>query len=286
MLVDGEFCLCEGGFSAWEHRHCNFGRVFWQCTMVYFHITVFHKGYFWYVEGAMRETAKQERRRGPDEEDRRNQTHLSRVGQIQRCGNCGAAGHKRGGCPKPPKAAQPPKKTKTRSSSKGKGQATTKHLIRAAAKSLSQPTPQPFTRKRKLSEVASSLCQPNSSNIAAGPSQSSRGRVRVSTSNPKPATQVAKPNPPKKSAAVKPNPQKKSAATTRLTGQSSSQPTKITNAAPKLSSKPSSSRPTGQRPIFCVRNVGGVHVSPQKLRKMARLPPRAWNNIYGDYVTS
>ncbi|MED6212035.1 hypothetical protein PIB30_079336 [Stylosanthes scabra] len=41
------------------------------------------------------------RRRGPPEEEGSSKTRMSWVGQIQRCSNCGVAGHKRRGCPKP-----------------------------------------------------------------------------------------------------------------------------------------------------------------------------------------
>ncbi|RYR04302.1 hypothetical protein Ahy_B06g083980 [Arachis hypogaea] len=45
------------------------------------------------------------RKRGPGDENR-SQTHLSRRGQIQRCSDCGAVGHKKGGCTKPKKSVQ------------------------------------------------------------------------------------------------------------------------------------------------------------------------------------
>ncbi|RYR78987.1 hypothetical protein Ahy_A01g003844 isoform A [Arachis hypogaea] len=40
------------------------------------------------------------RKRGSVDEDNRSQTHLSRRGQVQRCSNCGAMGHKKNGCTK------------------------------------------------------------------------------------------------------------------------------------------------------------------------------------------
>ncbi|MED6188456.1 hypothetical protein PIB30_086128 [Stylosanthes scabra] len=61
---------------------------------------------------------------------------------------------------------------------------------------------------------------------------------------------------------------------------SASQPTKTSQKlTAKPSSKPNSSQPIGSRPRFCVRHVGGPHVSPQKLRQMAKLPSRAWGNL-------
>ncbi|MED6138896.1 hypothetical protein PIB30_078823 [Stylosanthes scabra] len=73
-------------------------------------------------------------------------------------------------------------------------------------------------------------------------------------------------------------PTKKS--TTRPKAISASQPT---NTSQKLTAKPSwkpsSSQPVGSRLRFCVRHVGDPHVSPNKLRQMAKLPPRAWGNL-------
>ncbi|RYR28332.1 hypothetical protein Ahy_B01g052449 [Arachis hypogaea] len=43
------------------------------------------------------------RKRGPGDENNRSQTHISRKGQIHRCSNCGALGHKKSGCTKPKK---------------------------------------------------------------------------------------------------------------------------------------------------------------------------------------
>ncbi|MED6164863.1 hypothetical protein PIB30_094220 [Stylosanthes scabra] len=46
-------------------------------------------------------STKKRRRIAHEEEDSRNHTHFSSVGQIQKCSNCGAACHKRRVCPKP-----------------------------------------------------------------------------------------------------------------------------------------------------------------------------------------
>ncbi|MED6153210.1 hypothetical protein PIB30_099520, partial [Stylosanthes scabra] len=121
--------------------------------------------------------------------------------------------------------------------------------------------------KRKAPVVASSSQPPPTTAISNQiPKRACRGRARVATK--------AAPN--LQSEASKPT--KKS--TTRPKAISASQPTNTSQKlTAKPSRKPSSSQPVGSRPRFCVRHVGGPHVSPNKLRQMAKLPPRAWGNL-------
>ncbi|RYR22160.1 hypothetical protein Ahy_B03g067441 [Arachis hypogaea] len=58
------------------------------------------------------------RKQGPADEDNRSQNHLSRRGQVQRCSNCGAVGHKKGGCTKPKKKAPASTKRRKKDTSK------------------------------------------------------------------------------------------------------------------------------------------------------------------------
>ncbi|MED6121848.1 hypothetical protein PIB30_033963 [Stylosanthes scabra] len=103
-------------------------------------------------KAAHRPTKK--RRRGPGEEEG-TRSHLSRMGQIQRCSNCGAAGHKKRGCPKPPQSAQCSKKANTGTKNGGKGKAFNKET----PKSLSQPLPETSAKKRKA-DFGTSSSQP------------------------------------------------------------------------------------------------------------------------------
>ncbi|MED6124729.1 hypothetical protein PIB30_061656 [Stylosanthes scabra] len=217
------------------------------------------------------------RRRDPTEEEGRNPTHLSRMGQVQRCSNCGVAGHKKRGCKKPPAAsARPPKKSNASSSSNGKGKATMKSATGRESTSLSQPPPQTCNRKRKKTGETSSS-QPLPSRVVSQPSPNptwpdrTRRAVASTSTSQKPPAQ--------------PNIRSKSRGTNKSSKRpnaiSSSQPIKKSSKATvKPSSRPSSSQPIGNRPRFYVRHVsGGPHISPKKLRQMAKLPPRAWGNI-------
>ncbi|MED6196736.1 hypothetical protein PIB30_050091 [Stylosanthes scabra] len=213
------------------------------------------------------------RRRGPAEEEGQNQSHLPRTGQIQRCSNCGVASHKKRGCKKPPTTicafiyAPPTKKAKGPSSSNGKGKATTKFARKGKDKALSQPPPETSNKKKKAAVVASSS-QPLPTRAKSNPipKRAWCGRARIPTpAAPKLQNAVTQPN---TQSTARPN-----AISASESIKTSQKPT----AKPTI--KPSSSQPIGNRPRFCVRHVGGSHVSPQKLRQMAKLPPRAWGNI-------
>ncbi|MED6189263.1 hypothetical protein PIB30_094098 [Stylosanthes scabra] len=86
------------------------------------------------------------------------------------------------------------------------------------------------------------------------------------------ARRVASPKSKQPQTAVQP----KGNSSKRPTPKSSSQPNK---KIAKPVEKPRSSQAISQRPLFCVRGLGAPHVSPQKLRLMAKLPPRAWGNV-------
>ncbi|MED6112241.1 hypothetical protein PIB30_059901 [Stylosanthes scabra] len=224
-----------------------------------------------YRTPAHRPTKK--RRRGPADEDERSQNHLSRVGQIQRCSNCGAAGHKRRGCTKPINSAQQPKKPKEKNARRYATRSSTRGRKRAS----SQPPAQTSTRKKRAIASASSS-QPLPREASSQPTQRpgcARGGPKFkpnpqALSKPKPAQAPSKPN----SASGQPNPasaQPKPAS--RSTMKALSQPTKKASVQPNTAS---SSQPISKRAQF---SVSSAHVSPQKLKLMAKLPPRKWGNL-------
>ncbi|MED6132230.1 hypothetical protein PIB30_017307 [Stylosanthes scabra] len=204
---------------------------------------------------------KKRRRAAYEDEDKRVQTHLPRRGQIQRCSNCGAAGHKRRGCPKPPKSAQVSKKTKSNSATKGKG--ATKSTKGGIKKSLSQPPPSSMEKGKAAAASSSSQPLPRSPPIAK---QSLVGSTRRARPIPSRASQVQTSSQPIKTAAT-------ALQAPRPKTRSSSQPTKIST---KETTKASTS---GKKPVFCVRSVCSPHVSPKNLKMMAKLPPGSWGNI-------
>ncbi|MED6110099.1 hypothetical protein PIB30_039818 [Stylosanthes scabra] len=174
------------------------------------------------------------RKRGPPEEEGNSQSRLSRVGQIQRCSNCGAAGHKKRGCPKPVTRKQGSKSTKG-----------------GTKRSSSQPPPEAHKRK-KLTRESSSQPQPICNTI--GP-----GSATVGANNKAPSS----------SSQPKKQPQTKASSSTQPTPKKASKCTKPI----------SSSQPVGKKAQFSVTNFGNPHISPQKFRLMAKLPPRKWGNL-------
>ncbi|MED6192268.1 hypothetical protein PIB30_008474 [Stylosanthes scabra] len=190
------------------------------------------------------------RRRGPLEEEGRSQTHLSRVGQIQRCSNCGVAGHKRSDCPNPSTSAQRPSEAK-----KGKGSILAREAVRGPPHSH---LPIPSPKKGHLQGFI----------------------ISASTS-----TGCSKAQP----EAHQQNSTKKRSKKEAAHGQSSSQPTRSAKKAalppPSHSSQPPKNSASGsncasqaseKRSQF---SVSLAHISPQKLRKMAKLPPSKWGNL-------
>ncbi|RYR04819.1 hypothetical protein Ahy_B06g084594 [Arachis hypogaea] len=192
------------------------------------------------------------------DEEQSSHTHMSRKGEKQRCSICGVVGHNKRRCPKPiENEAQNSKKQ-----SKGKQFRGSNNSIPPAAKggkksASTQPTPK-LTVKRKVA----SATQPTSSaqsNTVAQPKRP-RGRPK-GTTKPTPSAQ---PDPPPRKI-VGP---KSSAPLT-----SSSQPTTTNLPASQPSLATASSQPTGH---YSVSFTGGPHVSPRKLKLMAKLPPRKW----------
>ncbi|MED6134045.1 hypothetical protein PIB30_033872 [Stylosanthes scabra] len=102
-------------------------------------------------------------------------SHLSRVGQIQRCSNCGVAGYKSRGCPKLPKAPlsakvapapAPPIRARARGANANPKPITkvAKHnppTKKAAAKPTGQSSSQPT--KKTTSAASKPSTKPNSS---------------------------------------------------------------------------------------------------------------------------
>ncbi|MED6213102.1 hypothetical protein PIB30_089984 [Stylosanthes scabra] len=181
------------------------------------------------------------RRRGPPEEEGSSQSHLYRVVQIQRCSKCGAAGHKKRRCPKPV----------TRGSKFTKG---------GTKRSSSQPPPE--SHKKKLTKASSS--QPQPIYKPAGLESARFGPKKKPTTTPS----TIKPAQPKKQPTTK---------ASSSNSKPSSQP--IHKKASKSTKPTSSSQPIGKRAQFSVTNYGNPHVSPQKLRLMAKLPQRDWGNL-------
>ncbi|RYR22148.1 hypothetical protein Ahy_B03g067427 [Arachis hypogaea] len=131
------------------------------------------------------------------------------------------------------------------------------HELMQANQASTQPTPK-FTVKRKVA----SATQPTTSaqsNTVAQPKRL-RGRPK-GTTKPTPSAQ---PDPPPRRIASP----KSSAPST-----SSSQPTTTTLPASQPSFATASSQPTGH---YSISFIGGPHVSPRKLKLMAKLPPRKW----------
>ncbi|RYQ99384.1 hypothetical protein Ahy_B07g087331 [Arachis hypogaea] len=188
----------------------------------------------------------------PDESEARCQTHLSRRGQIQRCSKCGALGHKRGRCSNPPlPVTQPPKQT------------AAKIATRRRKRSVSKPAVQSATRGRKRSkpqENSSSQSQPATSSTPITRSKSSHSQPI-----PKPTTHVTRPNTtpaatPQRRPNMKPI-------------RSSTQP------PPAAKEKGASSlSQLIMNKVSFTHNIA-LHVSPRKLRLMAKLPPREWEKL-------
>ncbi|RYR68266.1 hypothetical protein Ahy_A03g014752 [Arachis hypogaea] len=174
-------------------------------------------------------------------------THLSRREKIQRCSNCGASGHKRGRCSNSPLLAQPLKQSAVKKKTNG-----------GRKRSISQPAVHSATRGRKRSkpqEKSSSQPQPATSSTPITRSKSSHSQP-IS----KPTTHASKP---KTTPAATPQRRPKMKPI-----KSSTQPPPAT----KEKGASSSSQPVMNKVSF-THNIA-LHVSPRKLRLMAKLPPR------------
>ncbi|XP_057747440.1 uncharacterized protein LOC130966639 [Arachis stenosperma] len=191
------------------------------------------------------------RKRGPEESEVTCQTHMSRRGQIQRCSKCGGAGHKRGRCSNPPLLAQPAKQTAANTATRGK------------KRSIPKPAMQAATRGRKRSKA-----QENSSSQPQ-PATSSTPITRSNSSYSQPITKPTTP-------ATRPNSRPAATAQRRPNVKpmrSSAQP------PPSAKEKgASSSRQPAMSKVSFTHNIA-LHVSPRKLRLMAKLPPREWGKL-------
>ncbi|MED6168056.1 hypothetical protein PIB30_008406 [Stylosanthes scabra] len=169
------------------------------------------------------------RRRGPPEEEGSSQSRLFRVGQIQRCSNYGAGGHKKRGCPK----------LVTRSSavSKSKGKIIQKQgskSTKGGTKRLSSQPPPEAHKRKKLTRGSSSQPQPMCNTTGPGSTTvGANNKAHSSTSQPKK------------------QPQTKASSSTQPTPKKASKSTKPT----------SSSQPIGKKAQFSVTNFGNPRVS-------------------------
>ncbi|RYQ99671.1 hypothetical protein Ahy_B07g087644 [Arachis hypogaea] len=165
--------------------------------------------------------------------------------RLQRCSICGVVGHNKSRCPKPiENEAQNSKKQ-----SKGKQSRGSNNSIPPAAKggkkiASTQPTPK-LTVKRKVASATQPTSSAQSNTVA--PLKRPKGRPK-GTMKPTPSAQ---PDPP----------------------TSSSQPTTTVLPASQPSFATTSSQPTRH---YSVSSAGGPHVSPRKLKLMAKLPPKKW----------
>ncbi|XP_052111600.1 uncharacterized protein LOC127742967 [Arachis duranensis] len=182
------------------------------------------------------------RKRGPDEPPDSSQSHLSRRGQIQKCSNCGESGHKRRRCKKPSLDAQQPR------------QAPSKRTRARRKPSSIRPT----SRSKASS-------QPNMPSANGGLRRSTRSRA---TSQPQPATTSSQPN----STHSRSKPTSSSTRPNRKPTRSLTQEP----LAPKEKGAASSSQPAG---LVSFSHRISLHVSPRKLKLMAKLPPRLWKKL-------
>ncbi|RYQ83741.1 hypothetical protein Ahy_B10g102553 [Arachis hypogaea] len=196
------------------------------------------------------------RKAAAGDEEQSNRTHLSKKGEIQRCSLCGPVGHNRSRCPKP---------IEELSKNKGKqqqGSTKSNHLPAKGGRktAFSQPNP-----KQSVKRKAVSASQPPSaaqSNNAAQPKRP-RGKSK-GTAKPKSSTQPT------------PQPNKVASPTTSALPSSSSQPATRTIPSSQPTLTTSSSQPVGH---FSARLSGAPHISPKKLKLMAKLPPRKWGML-------
>ncbi|RYR19967.1 hypothetical protein Ahy_B03g064975 [Arachis hypogaea] len=196
------------------------------------------------------------RKRGPDELESRSQTHLSRRGQIHRCSNCGASGHKKGRCSNPPPPckfispyAQPPKQSAVKKTNGGR------------KRSISQPAVQSATRGRKRSNPQGK----SSSQPQLATSTTPITRSKSSQPIPKPTTHAFRPN-------------TTSAAT--LQQRPKMKPIRSSTQPPPTAKEKgtSSSSQSVMNKVSFNHNIA-LYISLRKLRLMAKLPPRVWEKL-------
>ncbi|XP_020979381.1 uncharacterized protein LOC110271979 [Arachis ipaensis] len=182
------------------------------------------------------------RKKGPNEPPNSSQSHLSRRGQIQRCSNCGESGHKRGGCKKPSLDAQQPRQTASKRTRGGRKPSS--------------------IRPKTISKASSQPAMPSAS---AGLRRSTRSRV---ASQPQPATTSFQPN----------STHSRSKPTSSSTRPNKKRTRSLTQEPPAPKEKGAASSNQPARPVSFSHKIP-LHVSPRKLRLMAKLPPRLWEKL-------
>ncbi|RYR74808.1 hypothetical protein Ahy_A02g009520 [Arachis hypogaea] len=231
-----------GDEDTWQFRRMNLTHT---CTQAHrveiLHLKWLGKAFKKKVEANLK------RRAAAGDEEQSSCTHLSRKGEKQRCSICGSVGHNKSRCPKPIEDLSKNKGKQQKESTKSKPP-TAKGGRKTAS---SQPIPK-LSVKRK----AGSATQPPSSaqsNNAAYPKRP-RGRPKVlgSTQHDSQPNKIVSP-------------------TSSAPPSSSSQPTirTLPSAQPPLGT--SSNQPVDH---LSVRLSGEPHISPKKLKLMAKLPPK------------
>ncbi|XP_072081100.1 uncharacterized protein [Arachis hypogaea] len=179
------------------------------------------------------------------DEEQSSRTHMSRKGEKQRCSICGVVGHNKSRCPKPiENEAQNSKKQSKSKQSRGSNNSIPPAAKGGKKSASTQPTPK-LTVKRKVALATQPTSSAQSNTVA--PPKRPRSRPK-GTMKPTPSAQ---PDPP----------------------TSSSQLTTTTLPASQPSFAIASSQPTRH---YSVSFTGGPHVSPRKLKLMAKLPLRKW----------
>ncbi|XP_016167989.1 putative protein TPRXL [Arachis ipaensis] len=197
------------------------------------------------------------RRAVAGDEEQSSRTHLSRKREKQRCSLCGSVGHNKSRCPKPIEDLQSKNKEKQQKESTKSNHLAAKEGRKTAS---SQPIP-----KQSVKRKAVSATQPPSStqsNNAAQP-KSPRGRPKETT-KPNCSTQHD----------LQPN--KVASPTSSAPSSSSSQPATRTLPSSQPTLTTSSSQPVRH---FSARLSGAPHISPKKLKLMAKLPLRKWGML-------
>ncbi|RYR07628.1 hypothetical protein Ahy_B05g075028 [Arachis hypogaea] len=188
------------------------------------------------------------RKRGPDEALDSSRSHLSRKGQIQRCPNCGESGHKRGGCKKPSLDAEQPRQAAVKRTKEGRKPSSGMPITRS--KASSQPVMQSASGGRRRSNRQDK--------------SSSQPQPATTSSRPKSTQSRSKPKPPS------PRPNTPPAGTLH-------QRPKIKPIRSSIQQPPAPKEKDASSSTFSHRI--SLHVSPRKLRLMAKLPPRLWGKL-------
>ncbi|RYR48073.1 hypothetical protein Ahy_A07g034069 [Arachis hypogaea] len=182
------------------------------------------------------------RRATAGDEEQSSRTHLSRRGEKQRCSLCGSVGHNKSICPKPIEEL---------------GSTKSNHLAAKGGRKTasSQPNPKQSVKRK----APPSAAQSNNAAQPKRPRSWPKG-----TTKPKCSTQPA------------PQPNKVASPTSLALPSSSSQPATRTLPSSQPTLTTSSNQPVSH---FSTRLSGAPHISPKKLKLMAKLPPRKWGML-------